>query len=384
MKLPKYRFAVTCSHGFEPFLETELKRLNLNQVKSGASVVQFTGTVKDAYRAMLWSRLGSRVLLELGRFEGTTQEELYEGILAIPWEDHMTTNGTLWIDFTGYSKDIRHTQFAARKAKDAIVDRFRDRVGSRPSVDKDADLRIHIHLSHALFTVSIDLCGTPLHIRTPDKHITDAPLKESLAAVLLYASGWDRAHKRGVPLLDPMCGSGTIALEAMGLACNRAPGLIRRDWNAFRWLGFEQALWDAAVESAKAQSLEEPLADVYAFDIDASAIDCVRRNARSQGVPTPHLRVQPLTSLSAPTETGMMVTNPPYGERIGSHAHVAGVYQELGAGLQNMSNWQCYLLCQPNELYQENGFGRTEERTTLYNGPLKCRFIELELGTPTQ
>lgn len=381
MKLPKHRFVVTCSHGFEPFLEKELRRLNLNQVKAGASNVQFTGTVKDAYRAMLWSRLGSRVLLELGRFEGTTQEELYEGVLDIPWEDHMTTSGTLWIDFTGYSKDIRHTQFAARKAKDAIVDRFRDRVGSRPSVDKAADLRIHIHLSHGLFTVSIDLCGQPLHIRTPDKHITDAPLKESLAAVLLYASGWDRAHKRDTPLLDPMCGSGTIALEAMGMACKRAPGLIRQTWNVFRWLGFEQAVWNEAVEEAKAEALDEPLTDIFAFDMDAAAIDCVRRNASSQGVPCPILRVQPLSLFSSPSESGILVTNPPYGERIGSHAHVSGVYQDLGTALQQLNNtWQCFLLCPPNELYQETGFARTGDRVTLYNGPLKCRFIELSLG----
>ena len=134
--------------------------------------------------------------MEIGRFEGTTQEELYDGVYELQWEEHMNVTGTLWIDFTGQSKDIRHTQFAARKAKDAIVDRFRDQTGNRPSVDKDADLRIHIHLHHGLFTVSIDLCGTPLHVRTPDKHITDAPLKETLAAAMIYASGWDKAIKR--------------------------------------------------------------------------------------------------------------------------------------------------------------------------------------------
>lgn len=202
----KSKFVVTCSHGFEPFLQKELSRLNIQKLKSGNGSVQFTGTLEDAYRAMLWSRLGSRVLMEIGRFEGTTQEELYDGVYEIPWEEHMDVTGTLWIDFTGLSRDIRHTQFAARKAKDAIVDRFRDQTGNRPSVDKEADLRIHIHLHHGLFTVSIDLCGTPLHVRTPDKHITDAPLKETLAAAMLYASGWDRAYKKGHPLLDPMCG----------------------------------------------------------------------------------------------------------------------------------------------------------------------------------
>ena len=180
MKAPKFTFVVTCSHGFEPYLEKELKRLNLNQVSSGHGSVRFTGTVRDGMKAMMWTRLGSRVIMEIGRFEGTTQEELYEGVYEIPWEEHILPSGSLWINFTGFSKEIRHTQFAARKAKDAIVDRFRDNVGSRPSVDKDADLRIYIHLHHSLFTVSIDFCGQPLHIRTPEKHITDAPLKEGI------------------------------------------------------------------------------------------------------------------------------------------------------------------------------------------------------------
>ena len=290
----KSRFVVTCSHGFEPFLHKELSRLNIQKLKQGHGSVQFTGTLDDAYKTMLWSRLGSRVLMEIGRFEGTTQDELYDGIYEVPWEDHMNVTGTLWIDFTGQSRDIRHTQFAARKAKDAIVDRFRDQTGIRPSVDKDADLRIHIHLHHGLFTVSIDLCGTPLHVRTPDKHITDAPLKETLAAAMIYASGWDKAYKKGHAFLDPMCGSGTVILEAMGIACNRAPGLIRTEWNVFRWKKFEHALWQKVHQQASEAALTKPSVDIIGFDIDASAIECVRHNAKRQGVPTPMVIVQPL------------------------------------------------------------------------------------------
>ena len=379
----KSKFVVTCSHGFEPFLQKELSRLNIQKLKSGNGSVQFTGTLEDAYRAMLWSRLGSRVLMEIGRFEGTTQEELYDGVYEIPWEEHMDVTGTLWIDFTGLSRDIRHTQFAARKAKDAIVDRFRDQTGNRPSVDKEADLRIHIHLHHGLFTVSIDLCGTPLHVRTPDKHITDAPLKETLAAAMLYASGWDRAHKKGHPLLDPMCGSGTVVLEAMGIACNRAPGLLRTNWNVFQWKKFDRTVWDTVCQKATSVALNKPTVEIIGLDIDASAIECVRYNARKQHVPVPTLKVQPLNHMTQIAENGYLVTNPPYGERIGSHAHVADVYSTLGERLKTFENWRCFLLCPPNELYQETGFHRTEERVTLYNGPLKCRFIELDLDRST-
>lgn len=388
MSKTKSIYVVTCSHGFEPFLQKELSRLNIQKLKSGKGFVQFTGTLNDAYNAMLWTRLGSRVLMEIGRFEGTTQDELYDGVHEIPWEEHMDVAGTLWIDFTGFSRDIRHTQFAARKAKDAIVDRFRDRYGRRPSVDKDADLRIHIHLHHGLFTVSIDLCGTPLHVRTPDKHITDAPLKETLAAAMLYASGWDKAYKKGTPLLDPMCGSGTIVLEAMGMACQRAPGLIRKDWNLFRWKQFERSGWDTAVQEAKKAAQPAPKAPILGMDIDASAIECVRHNARKQQVPLPTLTVQPLSSLSLPKalssnhDAGWLVTNPPYGERIGSHAHIEEVYQTLGSRLVELPNWRTFLLCPPNDLYQKSGYHRTDARITLYNGPLKCRFLELDIEKP--
>ena len=383
MSKVKSKFVVTCSHGFEPFLLKELSRLNIQKLKQGHGSVQFTGPISDGYQAMLWSRLGSRVLMEIGRFEGTTQEELYDGVYEIPWESHMNVTGTLWIDFTGQSKDIRHTQFAARKAKDAIVDRFRDQTGNRPSVDKDADLRIHIHLHHGLFTISIDLCGTPLHVRTPDKHITDAPLKETLAAAMLYASGWDKAYKKGLVMLDPMCGSGTVVLEAMGIACNRAPGLLRTEWNVFRWKGFDRAVWNKVYEQARSVALDTPSVEIIGLDIDASAIECVRYNAKKQGVPVPTLKVQPLSHLNPPAKNGYIVTNPPYGERIGAHAHVAEVYTTLGERLTTFDGWRCFLLCPPNELYQETGFHRTEERVTLYNGPLKCRFIELNLERST-
>jgi 23S rRNA (guanine2445-N2)-methyltransferase / 23S rRNA (guanine2069-N7)-methyltransferase len=378
----KSKYVVTCSHGFEPYLQKELARLNIQKLKSGHGSVEFTGTLQDAFRTMLWTRLGSRVLMEIGRFEGTSQEELFDGIYDIPWEEHMDVRDTLWIDFTGYSRDIRHTQFASRKAKDAIADRFRDNCGSRPSVDKDADLRIHIHLHHGLFTVSIDLCGVPLHIRTPNKHITDAPLKETLAAAMLYASGWDKAYKKGTPLMDPMCGSGTIVLEAMGMACNRAPGLLRQDWNVFRWKQFEQKQWDTIVQEAKKVALDKPMAPIFGLDMETSAIECVRYNAKQQKVPLPTLTVQPLHTLNPSVESGWLVTNPPYGERIGSHAHIEGIYQTLGERFKHLEQWRCYLLCPPNDLYQKTGFHRTEERITLYNGPLKCRFIELDMNRP--
>ena len=362
-------------------LQAELRRLNLNNVTTGVGIARFHGTLKDGYKAALWTRLGSRVLVELHRFQGNTPDELYEGVQEIPWEEHLAPDGTLWIDFTGTSKTLRHSQFAARRAKDGIVDRFRDKYGVRPSVDKDADLRIHIHLQHALFVISIDLCGSPLHIRTPEKKIMDAPLKETLAAALLHFSGWVKDVKRGRPLLDPMCGSGTIVLEAMGMACNQAANLYREEWNFERWKQHDPQIWFDVKTEAKDLRLSEPMAEIIAQDLDATAIEYVAFNAKQQQLPCPKRIVSPVKQARPVTLTaGTIVCNPPYGERFGSHAYIDQIYQDLGEGLQRFTDWRVFLLCPPNDLYQQTGFQRKGERVTIYNGPLKCRFLELDLN----
>lgn len=384
MKQRKHYFIVTCSHGFETILQQELRKLNLNNVTIGTGMARFQGTLRDGYKASVWTRLGSRVLLELSRFEGNNADELYDGIQKIPWEEHLDAEDSLWIDFTGYSKDLRHSQFAARRAKDAIVDRFRDKFGVRPSVDKDGDIRIHIHLQHALFVVSLDLCGTPLHHRTPNKRITDAPLKETLAAALLHHSGWVKQVSKGVDLLDPMCGSGSIAIEAMGIACNKAGNLDREDWLCFRWKQHNPSLWEDVITEANDAKLSKPMATIHASDMDATAIEYVKFNCKQQNLPKIHTTVSPIKRLQKMADTGFLVTNPPYGERIGSHAYLDEIYTDIGTLFHTLPEWRYFLLCPPNELYQKTGFVRKGERVTLYNGPLKCRFLELQLPVENQ
>jgi 23S rRNA (guanine2445-N2)-methyltransferase / 23S rRNA (guanine2069-N7)-methyltransferase len=379
----KHHFIVTCSLGFEDVLCSELRRLNLNHVKTDIGSVHFQGKLRDGLKACVWTRLGSRVLLRLHRFQGLSADDLYEGIYSIPWEEHMDVSGSLWIDFIGYSKQLRHSQFAARKAKDAIVDRFRDKTNQRPDVDKDADLRIHVHLRHGVFTVSIDLCGIPLHVRTPNRKISDAPLKENLAACLLHHSGWIKAQKRGVPLIDPLCGSGSIALEAMGIACNAAPNLHRTEWNFQRWKGYDATVWKSVEEEAT-DLRKSPEVEIYAMDIDPKSIKSTQYNAQQQNIPIPKVICQPVSMLEPPSSEGYIVTNPPYGERIGAHAHVDQVYKELGKVLHQFVNWKVYLLCPANELYQATGLQRTDNRYTLRNGPIKCRFLELEIPSSNE
>ena len=378
----KYYFTVTCSRGFEPILCKELRRLHLNQIKEGTGSVRFRGSISDGLKACLWTRLGSRVLLEVARFSGLNADELYDGMKEIPWEEHMDVTDSIWINFTGYSKQIRHSQFAARKAKDAIVDRFREKTGSRPSVDKDGEIRIHIHLQHGLFSVAIDLCGEPLHLRTPNRQITDAPLKENLAAALLHWSGWVKEASKGIPLLDPLCGSGSIALEAMGISCQKAANIERNEWNFKKWKQFNPKIWEQLVSEAREQERTEPMAPIFARDIDATAIKYVKENAKAQKLPIPNVEVSPVRNLTLPSSQGFIVSNPPYGERIGSHAHVDSVYADLGQALKNFQEWRIFLLCPPNDLYLATGYNRKEDRITLHNGPLKCRFLELDLEKP--
>ncbi|MBN2840948.1 MAG: 23S rRNA (guanine(2445)-N(2))/(guanine(2069)-N(7))-methyltransferase, partial [Coriobacteriia bacterium] len=232
------RYAATCPKGVEGILADELRSLGASDVCEGRAAVTFGGPLAVAYRACLWSRLASRVLLTLGEFPAATADDLYAGIAAVAWEDHVSPEGTIAIDVNGTTAGLTHTRFAAQKAKDAIVDRFRERTGSRPSVDFDRpDLRVNIRLHRERATLSLDLSGAPLHIRgyRLAGEQVDAPLKENLAAAVLVRAGWPAIAVRGGALVDPMCGSGTLVIEAALMAADVAPGLLRRRFGFERW-----------------------------------------------------------------------------------------------------------------------------------------------------
>lgn len=245
---------VTAPKGLTPLLEAELRAIGLRGASAGRGGVRFRGTLEDAYRACLWSRLASRVLLPLARAPASTYDALHAALAEYPWETHLAPDGALWIGFTARDAALGHTHFGAQRVKDAIVDRFRARFGVRPDVRRaDPDVRIHVHAQGAEATVSIDLSGDSLHRRGYRGDGGTAPLKENLAAALLVLAGWPEATRHGRPLLDPMCGSGTLLVEAALMAADIAPGLLRETFGFTRWLGHDAPAWQRLRDEAHAR-----------------------------------------------------------------------------------------------------------------------------------
>lgn len=378
-------FTATVSRGAEPILAKELRRMGLQRVVEDQGAVRFMGPLRDGLRACLWSRVASRVLLRLSRFEARTADDLYAGVAAIPWADHLTAHGSLWVDFVGTSKAIRHTQFGARRTKDAIVDQLRTPAGTRPSVDREhADVRIHVHLRAAVATVSIDLSGQALHWRTPDRAVNEAPLKETLAATLLLLCDWPARAREGAPFCDPMCGSGTLLLEAAAMARDQAPGLLRHPqrWGFARWRGHDAAAWDSLIKEAKERSHagQAHPSMLLGSDCDPAAIAMTRSNARRLDAKGLQLHCAPFKDLRRPDGApGLLLTNPPYGERMGDD--IVELYRQLGDVLrQHMLGWSAGVLVPADRRSRQIGL-RTTHRHLVHNGPLECRLLTFEIST---
>ena len=318
------KLQATCPKGLGSLLLPELEQLGASQLREGVAGVSFEGTLATAYRACLYSRLANRVLLVVADFAVANAEDLYQGVGHIPWADHLSPSNTLAIDFSGRGPDIRNTQFGAQRCKDAIVDQFRSRGLSRPNVDtKNPDLRINVRLYKGRVTVSIDLSGESLHRRGYRTDPGKAPLKENLAAAILIRSGWPDAAKAGLPLIDPMCGSGTFLIEAAMMAKQVAPGLGRKRWGFQGWEGHNPEQWRAIESDARGQVVEPlPGLEIRGYDGDIRAIR--RAEAIIQALELGDLvRVKPkaLNLLTRPSHKampeGLLVCNPPWGERLG-------------------------------------------------------------------
>ncbi|MHB9004344.1 MAG: THUMP domain-containing protein, partial [Coriobacteriia bacterium] len=239
--------------GLEALLAAEITSLGGARVRAARAGVSFEGPLETAYRVCLWSRLASRVLVRIAEVPAGSPEELYDSVYALAWEDHMNVDGTLAVDFTASRSPITHTKYGALKVKDAIVDRFRDRTGTRPNVDVVApDLRINVAARVRSAVISIDLAGEPLHRRGYREQGVQvaAPLKETLASAVLLFAGWPKIAQENGPLVDPMCGSGTLAVEGAMIAGDRAPGLLRARWGFDRWLGHDADTWDDLLAQA--------------------------------------------------------------------------------------------------------------------------------------
>jgi 23S rRNA (guanine2445-N2)-methyltransferase / 23S rRNA (guanine2069-N7)-methyltransferase len=334
----------TCARGVEPMLADELRSVGASGVRPARAGVGFAGDPRVAYAVCLWSRTASRVLMPLGKVDATDADALYRGVLGIPWEEHLAPDGTLAVDFaTDANPAFRNTMFGALKAKDAIVDRLRERFGERPSIDTTApDLRVNVRVRSGKATVSIDLAGDALHRRGYREAGVqgEAPLKESLAAAMLLYAGWPEAAAAGGALVDPMCGSGTLLIEGAWVAGDVAPGLLRSHWGFTGWLGHDAAVWDELLAEAddRAEAGLAALPPIEGWDADPAAVALAESNIARAGLRgRVRAGVRALDALEPPAGalTGLVATNPPYGERIGDVRAAEAVYRSLGERLRS-------------------------------------------------
>lgn len=371
------RFFATTAKGLEEALAEEMNALGIKGINVQTGGVGFSGDMSDCYRANLWLRTASRVLMVVAEFACDSPQSLYDGVRAVSWNDFLNPKMTIAVDCNLRDSTLTHSGFAALKAKDAIVDEIRDHCGSRPDVDaKNPDLRVNVHLFRNHCTVSLDTSGDPLDRRGYRLERTVAPLRETLAAGLLELSGWDGT----TTLVDPMCGSGTIPIEAALKASRCAPGLLREGFGFQRWPGFEQNKWKELVRGAR-QVVEETIAvRVIGSDISAKAIEVARSNAiRADVGDMIHFQTLDMRSLTPPTGSGVILFNPPYGQRLGEEEELKALYKEIGDTMkQRCKGYVAYLFTGNLELAKYVGL-KASRRVVLFNGPIECRLLRYEL-----
>jgi 23S rRNA (guanine2445-N2)-methyltransferase / 23S rRNA (guanine2069-N7)-methyltransferase len=350
--------------------------------------VTFSGGLGVGYRACLHSRLANRIILQLSEFAASSADDLYDGIANLPWCDHLAPSSTLAIDFSGRSEDIRNTQFGAQRCKDAIVDVFRSRGLSRPNVDtRSPDLRIHVRLHRGRVSVGIDLSGNSLHQRGYRTDPGKAPLKENLAAAVLIRSGWQGCLDAGQPLIDPMCGSGTFLIEAAMMAMARAPGLDRERWGFHGWLGHSPDQWRTIEADGRSRIRSAPEGvELRGYDGDIRAIKRAEVSIAALGLDA-LIRVRPkaLNTLTKPSHRampkGLIVCNPPWGERLGQLSTMRLLYRELGQVIhREFQGWNAGILTAHNELGRAVGL-RSHKQYAFNNGAVDIQLLLFDLSS---
>jgi len=381
------QFFATAALGFEPLLATELETLGAIEVKQERAGVRFSGDLEIAYKACLWSRLASRILLPLASFEALDPDQLYAEVLNLDWSEHLTVGNTFAVDCTLISSKINHSKYAALRVKDGVVDQFRSRTGERPSVAVDQpDLRLNIHVYKDQATLSVDLSGDSLHRRGYRIDGVHAPLKENLAAAILIRAGWPAICAAGGALVDPLCGSGTLPLEAGLIATDTAPGLLRRYFGFLGWKQHDNELWEELLQAAwKRQEigLAQKRGTIVGYDGHNRAVKVAWEHAQNAGLDKViHFERRTLQEFVAPASrnAGLLVANPPYGERLGNVSELPSFYNLLGEKMaQQCSGWKAAVITSEPQLGRSIGL-RAGKINVLYNGGLKCQLLQFELG----
>lgn len=383
-----HQYFATCPKGLEGLLLEELKILGGEGCRETVAGVYFTGPLAIAYRACLWSRLANKVLLPLAAGPVRDADELYQLVRGQPWEAHIAPEGTLLVDFSGQGGGIRNTQFGAVKVKDAIVDTLRELTGSRPSVSKERpDLRVNVRLNRGKANISLDLSGDSLHRRGYRQQQGEAPLKENLAAAILQRANWCVTQETA--LLDPMCGSGTFLIEAALMAADIAPGLFRSQFAFERWLQHDAEQWQSLLSEARerrqAGLAREDLPEIRGYDANLKVIRAAEENIIRAGLDD-WLRVarKELREFKRPTHKplpeGLIVCNPPYGERLGEVESMKILYAHMGEKFrEEFTGWRAAVFTGNPELGKQMGL-RSKKKYKLFNGTIPSELLLFDIA----
>jgi 23S rRNA (guanine2445-N2)-methyltransferase / 23S rRNA (guanine2069-N7)-methyltransferase len=386
--LNTHSYYVTATRGLVGLVDDELRQLGARVTRVEPAGVRVRGPLHFGYRVCLWSRCASRVILHLHDFKVEKTDDLYDAALAFPWEDHVAPAGTIAVDVTAQGEVVTHSRFAAQRIKDGVVDRMRDRFGTRPSVDlEEPDLRIVAYVRGRGCSLGIDLSGTSLHRRGWRGEQGGAPLKETLAAGMLIRGQWAERAARGEPLLDPVCGAGTLLIEAACIAMDRAPALARGRFGFTQWKGHDVAAWTELLAEAKERARvgeSGVVPTILGYDADETAIARARANAAAAGVAKAvQVSRASIRDVQPPQGPGLFVANPPYGARMGTEAQVRMVFDELATLMHGpCAGWHAELIVAEATPLALLGLPHAEA-AAVDNGPIPCRLLSGETGRPS-
>ena len=355
--------------GLEPVLAQELTQLGANNVQIGRRMVSFTGDKELMYRANFQLHTAIRVLKPISHFKALSADDVYNAVLKTDWSTYLDNTKTFAVDAVVFSEEFRHSKFVSYKVKDAIVDQFRERTGSRPNISvSNPDIRLHIHIAEDQCTLSLDSSGTSLHRRGYRQESVEAPLNEVLAAGMILMTGW---HGE-TDFIDPMCGSGTLLIEAALIARNISPGVFRKEYAFERWPDFDQELFDMIYnDDSKEREFSH---HIYGYDIDMKSVNTARLNVKAAGLSSDiTIEQADFKDFTQPANKSIMVTNPPYGERI-STPDLLGTYKMIGEKLKHaFAGNEAWILSYREECFEQIGL-RPSIKIPVFNGSLECEF----------
>ena len=378
----------TAPIGAASVLAEELVLFGASDIRERSNDVKFQGTLEVGYRACLWSRTATRVLLSLGSIDATSSQNLFAAVKRIDWRDHIAPGATLACDCSGGNESIRHTLYGAQLLKDAVCDSLRDSTGERPNIQPERpDVLLHLHVEGREALLSIDFSGESLHRRGYRVEGGRAPLKENVAAAVLLRAGWPALYESGGLLVDPLCGSGTFLTEGALIAAQAAPGLDRGYFGFSGWRGHEPALWEHLCSDARARrAAQVPRRCIFGSDIDPDAVRMSLANAAAAGVADwIHVEKRALSDVQRPAgDAGLVVANPPYGERIGAEQGLSELYTQLGSVLrERFKGWKAAILTGNPPMARHLGiYAKRSHR--VFNGTIECRLLRFDLDASAE